>query len=101
MRRRGKYGRLSEADRLEIADRIRGGQTHAEVAAAIGCSTKLIQRLSNRTGGLTPRARNRSPRQLTAAEREEISRGLKAGEPTCLFIGDTGTAAPDGYGCPP
>ena len=80
MRQRGKYGRLIEADRLEIADRIRGGQTHAEVAAAIGCSTKSIQRLLNRIGGLTPRARNRSPRQLTAAEREEISRGLKAGD---------------------
>ena len=80
MRQRGKYGRLIEADRLEIADRIRGGQTHAEVATAIGCSTKSIQRLLNRTGGLTPQARNRSPRQLTAAEREEISRGLKAGD---------------------
>ena len=80
MRRRGKYGRLNEADRLEIADRIRGGQTHAEVAAAIRCSTKSIQRLLNRTGGLTLRARNRSPRQLSAAKREETSRGLKAGD---------------------
>ncbi len=36
MRRRGKYGRLNEVDWLEIADRIGGGQTHAEIAAAIG-----------------------------------------------------------------
>lgn len=98
MRRRGKYGRLNEVDWLEIADWIGGGQTHAEVAAATGCSTKSMQHLLNRTGGLRLRARNRSPRQLTAAEREEIARGLKAGEQTCLFIGDAGTAAPDRYG---
>ena len=80
MRRREKYGRLSEADRLEIGDRIWSGQTHAEAAAAVGCSTKSIQRLLTRTGGLAPRGRNRSPRQLTVAEREEISRGLRAGD---------------------
>ena len=52
MRRREKYGRLSEKDRLEIGDRIWSGQTHAEAAAAVGCSTKSIQRLLTRTGGL-------------------------------------------------
>ena len=36
MRRREKYGRLSEKDRLEIGDRIWSGQTHAEAAAAVG-----------------------------------------------------------------
>ena len=80
MRRREEYGRLSETDRLEIGDRIRSGQTHAEIAAAVGCSTKSIQRLLRRTGGLAPRGRNRSPCQLTVAEREEISRGLRAGD---------------------
>ena len=80
MRRREKYGRLSEKDRLEIGDRIWSGQTHAEVAAAVGCSTKSIQRLLTCTGGLAPRGRNRSSRQLTVAEREEISRGLRAGD---------------------
>ena len=76
MRRRRKYGRLSEADRPEIADRIRHAQTHAEFAAAVGFSTKSIQHLLKRTGGLTPGGRNRLPHQLTAAEREEISRVL-------------------------
>ncbi len=40
MRRRGEYGRLSEAERLEVGDRLNGGQTHAEVAAAIGFPLK-------------------------------------------------------------
>ena len=44
MRQRERYGRLSEADRIEVGARIRGGQTHAEIAAAVGCSTKSVQR---------------------------------------------------------
>ena len=42
MRPREKLRRLSEADRLEIRDRIKSGQAHAEIAAAVGCSTKSI-----------------------------------------------------------
>ncbi|WP_419941019.1 hypothetical protein [Candidatus Palauibacter sp.] len=45
MRVREAYGKLSEADRLEIGDRIKNWQTHAEVASAVGCSTKSVQRL--------------------------------------------------------
>ncbi len=85
MRRREEHGRLSEGDRLEVGDRIKSGQTHAEVAVAVGCSTKSIQRLLIRTGGLAPRGRNRSPLHLTTAEREEISRGLRAGD-SCRAI---------------
>ncbi|WP_420636633.1 IS30 family transposase [Candidatus Palauibacter sp.] len=92
MRQREKYGRLSEADRVEIGDRIKNGQTHAEVAAAVGCSTKSVQRLLIRTGGLAPRGRNRSPHHLTVAEREEISRGLKAGDSYRLIAGRLGRA---------
>ncbi len=92
MRQREKYGRLSEADRVEIGDRIKNGQTHAEVAAAVGCSTKSVQRLLIRTGGLAPRGRNRSPHHLTVAEREEISRGLKAGDSCRAIAGRLGRA---------
>ena len=80
MRPREEHGRLSRSDRLEIRERIRAGQTHAEIASAIGCSTKSVQRLLVRTGGYPPRRRVRSPLRLTVGEREEISRGLKAGD---------------------
>jgi len=50
------------------------------VAAAVDCSTKSIQRLLKRTGGLPPRVSTRSPLRLSPAEREEISRGLLVGE---------------------
>ncbi len=35
MRPREEHGRLSRSDRLEIRERIRAGQTHAEIASGI------------------------------------------------------------------
>ena len=81
MDRTGDHGRrLSDAERLEIQRRVGAGETFAGVAAAVGCSTKSIQRLFVRTGGLAPRTPVRSPLRLSLAEREEISRGLGAGD---------------------
>ena len=80
MRRWGDHGRrLSYAEHEEIRRRITEGQTFAAAAAAVGCSTKSIQRLMISTGGLRQRARERSPRRLSSSEREELSRGLRAG----------------------
>jgi len=81
MRRRGDHGRrLTSADRLEIQRRVRGGEAFAVAAQAVGCSPKSVQRLLNRTGGLAPRPRARPALRLSTAEREEISRGLQAGQ---------------------
>ena len=74
----GNVRRLSRIDRTEIERRIWSGETFDMVAAAVGCSTKSIQRFMALTGGLKPR-RQRSPLRLSASEREEISRGLTAG----------------------
>ena len=80
-RRRGDHGRrLSHADHVEIQRRVSEGETFASAAAAVGCSTKSIQRFMARTGGMLPRARARSPLRLSLADREELSRGLQAGE---------------------
>jgi IS30 family transposase len=75
----GNAKRLSQADRSEIERRIWGGETFAAAAAAVGCSTKSIQRFMALTGGLRPR-RQRSPRRLSVSDREELSRGLVAGD---------------------
>jgi DNA-binding CsgD family transcriptional regulator len=81
MHRQGDHGRrLSAEERLQILQRVAVGATFATVAAAMGCSTKSIQRLMSRTGGLAPRVQPRSPLRLSLAEREEISRGLRAGD---------------------
>ena len=80
-RRRVDHGRrLSQAEHLEIQRRISGGESFATAAAAVGCSTKSIQRFMARTGGLMRRAQERSPLRLSLADREELSRGLMAGD---------------------
>ena len=80
MPRHGDHGRrLSAAERVTILARVATGETHAMAAAALGCSTKSIERLFVHTGGLAPRGRSRSPLRLSLAEREDISRGLEAG----------------------
>jgi len=76
----GNARRLSEADRAEIERRIHAGETFEVVAAAVGCSTKSIQRYLALTGGVRRRRRERSPLRLSPREREEISRGLTEGE---------------------
>jgi transposase, IS30 family len=76
----GNARRLSQADRSEIERRIWSGETFETAAAAVGCSTKSIQRFLALTGGLKRRIKERSPRRLSLAEREEISRGLIAGD---------------------
>jgi hypothetical protein len=56
MRRCGNCGRqLSAAERLEIQQRVATGETFAEVAAAVGCCTKSIQRLRIETVGMKRR----------------------------------------------
>ncbi|MDP2584402.1 MAG: IS30 family transposase [Candidatus Palauibacterales bacterium] len=82
----GDHGRrLSRRERSEIRARIAAGETHWEAAEAVDCSTKTVQRLLVKTGGLPSRARPRSPLRLSLAEREEISRGLRAGD-SCRAI---------------
>src|SRR4051812_2793539 len=81
MRRWGDHGRrLSGADHLEIQRRVSAGETFAAAAAAVGCSTKSIQRYIARTGGFKPKVRERSPWRLSVGEREELSRRLLAGD---------------------
>lgn len=58
---------------------MRAGESFEAAASAVGCSTKSVQRLHARTGGLQPRTRPRPEIRLSLAEREEISRGILAG----------------------
>ena len=53
MRQFGNRGRqLSVGEHLEIRHRVASGETFASAANAVGCSTKSVQRLINRMGGL-------------------------------------------------
>ena len=80
MGKRADHGhRLTEADRTEIQRRVSAGERFVDAATAVGCSSKSVQRFMAWTGGMRPTTRNRSPRHLSAVEREELSRGLLAG----------------------
>ena len=81
----GTGHRLTCAERLELQRRVRSGETHQSAATALGCSAKSVQRLLVKTGGLMPRTMPQSALRLSQSEREEISRGLLAGE-TCRRI---------------
>jgi len=81
----GQAHRLTGAERLELQRRVRAGETHAVAASAVGCSAKSVQRLLVKTGGVKPRARPQSAWRLSLPEREEISRGLLAGD-SCRVI---------------
>jgi IS30 family transposase len=77
--------RLAEAERTELQRRIGARETFAQAAAAVGCSTKSIQRLLAAGGGPKSRARPRASLRLSLAEREEISRGV-GGAASCRAI---------------
>jgi IS30 family transposase len=74
----GRGRRLSNAQRAEIHARVHAGEQLRAVAQRVGCSTVTVQKVVARAGGMAPRMRPRSPRQLSTLEREEISRGLVA-----------------------
>jgi transposase, IS30 family len=76
----GNARRLSQADRAQIESLIWGGATFETAATAVGCSTKSIQRFLALTGGLKRRLKERSPLRLSLGDREELSRGLVAGD---------------------
>jgi len=81
----GPAHRLAPAERLELQRRVRAGETYEAAATAVGCSSKSVQRLLVKTGGVKPRAKPQSALRLSLPEREEISRGLLAGE-SCRCI---------------
>jgi len=71
---------VSNAERLEIRRRNAAGETRDAVAQAVGRRPRTVWVVLRDAGGLPPRRVARSPLRLSPAEREEISRGLLAGE---------------------
>ena len=70
----------SEADKALMWDRWQAGDSLHEIARLFDRGHSSIQGILSETGGIRPRPRSRSRRALTLAEREEISRGVVAGQ---------------------
>ncbi|WP_332641953.1 IS30 family transposase [Aeromicrobium sp.] len=77
---RQHYQRLSPADIDEIWRRLRAGHSAKPTARALGMPTSTVRTYLVRCGGIKPEPRQRAAGRLSLEEREEISRGLAAGQ---------------------
>src|SRR6202158_3805316 len=75
----GKRNRLSTEQRIDMWRRWKAGESLHEIGRAFGKGHGSIRFLLTQRGGIVPAVRRRSPRTVTAAEREDISRGIASG----------------------
>ena len=73
-------GPMSVAEKLEIWRLLRAGVSFRVIGRRLGRSDATIQQYVGLTGGVRPRERHRAASQLSLGDREEISRGMAAGE---------------------
>lgn len=78
MAQMGRPG-LSGAQKAELWQRWKDGQTLSEIGLALGKHAGSIHGVVSLNGGYVPAARRRSILSLTLVEREEISRGIASG----------------------
>ena len=69
---------VTEVEKAEIWERRSRGESPWSMARHLGRGGETVRRYVLSTGGVRPRPRVRSRHELTALEREEISRGLAA-----------------------
>ena len=72
--------RFTELEKAEVWDRWQGGEAMRSIARRLGRESSSVRTLIEDTGGVRPAPRRRSSRCLSLTEREEISRGVAAGE---------------------
>ncbi len=72
--------RFTELEKAEVWDRWQGGEAMRSIARRLGRESSSVRTLIEDTGGVRPMPRRRSSRCLSLTEREEISRGVAAGE---------------------
>ena len=83
----------TETDKAEMWDRWQKGESLNSIARHFGRGHSSIQGILARTGGIRPPQRKRSQRALALAEREEISRGVVAGQSLRSIAASLGRAA--------
>jgi IS30 family transposase len=75
----GKRAEVSEAQRTDIWQRWKVGQSLHQIGRAYGRTPSAIHLLLSHHGGIVPAVHRRSPQALTLTEREDISRGIASG----------------------
>ena len=74
----------------EVWRRWKGGESLAQITRALSAQGSEFAQVLHRHGGIAPRARCRSRRALSLAEREEISRGMSVGRSLRAIARDIG-----------
>ena len=77
--RRWRGRRFSDAERMLAFQRILEGVSYVDIAAELDCSLKFLYREFGTQRDRAAKPVKRSSLRLSAAEREEISRGLQQG----------------------
>jgi IS30 family transposase len=77
----------TESQKALMWERWKQGDSLQMIAQMFDRNHSAVQRILAETGGIRPAQRYRSSRTLTAAEREEISRGLVTGQSLRLIAG--------------
>lgn len=77
--RLGRHSTVTSAQREELWRRYKAGESMLGIGRALGQRTTNLYRVLQATGGIAPAERTRSARVLSFGEREEISRGIAAG----------------------
>ena len=72
--------RFTDAEVVEVWDRWQAGEANRLIGRDLGRSAGSIRAFVESWGGVRPPTRRRSPRHLSLIEREEISRGVAAGD---------------------
>jgi len=78
--RPGRYSTVTSAQREELWRRYKAGEAVLWISRELGQRPTNLYRVLQATGGIEPPPRIRSPRVLSFGEREEISRGIAAGD---------------------
>jgi IS30 family transposase len=78
-------GRYERVDHARVWEQYARGRLPAEIGRSMGRGPDGVYFVIRKAGGIRPAPRVRSARQLSLAEREEISRGVAGGE-SCRAI---------------
>jgi len=82
--------RFSEVEVVEVWKRRQAGESNRLIGRRLGRSAGSIRAFVESSGGVRPLVRHRSVRHLSLTEREEISRGVAAGESLTVIAGRLG-----------